>query len=68
MNSLFPSYIKNILVTGGAGFIGGTLIRKILKNSSAKVYNLDKIGYASNLESIDSLINSDQKNIKINRY
>ena len=52
MDSLLPSSIKRVLVTGGAGFIGGALIRKLLRDSNVQVFNLDKCGYASDLTSI----------------
>ena len=31
-----------ILITGGAGFIGGAVIRKLLKDSECTIFNLDK--------------------------
>ena len=40
---------KRILITGGAGFIGSTLIRKLLKETDSFIFNLDKIGYSSKL-------------------
>jgi dTDP-glucose 4,6-dehydratase len=42
----------NILITGGAGFIGSAVIRNIISNTTDKVLNLDNLTYAGNLESL----------------
>jgi dTDP-glucose 4,6-dehydratase len=53
-SSLLPAGIQRVLITGGAGFIGSALVRRLLANSDALIFNLDKIGYASDLTSIGS--------------
>ena len=45
-----------IIVTGGCGFIGGTLIRKLLYKKDISIYNIDKYGYASDHDGIENLL------------
>ena len=52
--------LSNILVTGGAGFIGCNFIHFMLeKNSdfSGRIINLDALTYAGNLASLESIDN-----------
>ncbi|MBA1202285.1 dTDP-glucose 4,6-dehydratase [Pseudomonas capeferrum] len=44
-----------ILITGGAGFIGSALVRHLINDTSHDVLNLDKLTYAGNLESLNSI-------------
>jgi dTDP-glucose 4,6-dehydratase len=41
-----------IFVTGGAGFIGSAVIRHFLRDTEARIVNIDKLTYAANLDSL----------------
>ena len=50
------SRFKNVLVTGGAGFIGSHVIRRLLKeHEGMRVVNLDLLTYAGNLENLSDI-------------
>lgn len=50
----------SILVTGGAGFIGGNFVLDWCVDSSELLVNLDKLTYAGNLDTLSTLQNSSQ--------
>ena len=51
---------KNILITGGAGFIGSHVVRQFVnKYPNYKIYNLDALTYAGNLENLKDVENSE---------
>jgi dTDP-glucose 4,6-dehydratase len=45
----------NVLVTGGAGFIGSNHVRHLLAHTGDRVVNLDLLTYAGNLENLAGL-------------
>ena len=47
---------KNILITGGAGFIGSHVVRRFVKNyPNYSIVNLDYLTYAGNLENLKDM-------------
>ena len=51
---------NRILITGGAGFIGSAVVRHIIENTQDSVVNIDKLTYAGNLSSLNSVSSSDR--------
>lgn len=49
---------NKLLITGGAGFIGSNFVRYYVEKYNVKVFVLDKLTYAGNLENIQDLIDA----------
>ncbi len=53
--------MKNILITGGAGFIGSHVVKRFVnKYPNYNIYNVDNLTYAGNLSNLNDL--EDKKN------
>jgi len=52
--------MKNILITGGAGFIGSNLVRFFVnKYPEYRIFNIDKLTYAGNLSNLKDIEDRD---------
>ncbi len=51
--------VESILITGGAGFIGGNFVRQLAAAGSHRIINLDLLTYAANREALAHLENRD---------
>ncbi len=51
--------MKTLLVTGGAGFIGGNFVHLMMKQGDVRVVNLDLLTYAGNLDTLADIMEGD---------
>lgn len=51
--------MKNLLVTGGAGFIGSNFVRYMVENTDCLIVNFDALTYAGNLENLSDIKKSE---------
>ena len=47
------------LITGGAGFIGSALVRRLASNDNNHIINIDSLTYAGNLNSLNKIENKE---------
>ncbi|MEO7041574.1 MAG: dTDP-glucose 4,6-dehydratase [Gemmatimonadaceae bacterium] len=50
-----PSHRDTVLVTGGAGFIGSALVRRLIESFDGRVVVVDSLTYAGHLESLEGV-------------
>ena len=48
--------MKNVLITGGAGFIAYHLIYFLIKNTNWNIVSLDRLDYSGNLNRLDNIL------------
>ncbi len=56
----FGSCMEKLLITGGAGFIGANFVLSQLAQGERRIINLDKLTYAGNLHSLETVCDCPQ--------
>ena len=61
--------MKNVLITGGAGFIAHHIIANIIKNTDWKIVTIDRLDISGNLNRLNEILEEfsieDKKRLKI---
>ena len=56
----------NLVISGGAGFIGSAVVRRVIRDTDWTVTNIDKLTYAGNLDSLAAVgMNDRHRHFKI---
>ena len=55
---------NKIVITGGLGFIGGTLLRRLIQKTNCKIFNIDNMGYSSDLHNIKETLSANKLKLK----
>ena len=60
--------MRTLLVTGGAGFIGGNFVHLAVAQGGVQVVNLDKLTYAGNLDTLAPLASQPPPRLRPGRH
>mgnify|MGYP006266774723 CR=1 FL=1 len=55
----------NVLLTGGAGFIGHHIIEYLLENTDWNIISLDRLDFSGNLNRINEVVNEHEKKARV---
>ena len=64
IKSIGKIFLMKILVTGGLGFIGSALVRKLIDSKNYEILNLDSCTYAAMPESLEGKENNERYQFK----
>lgn len=56
---------KNIILTGGYGFIGSHLVKSLINSNNFNVINIDNLSYSSNLKTLEEIDQSSYMHLNI---